>query len=145
MKFNFIILLLIIVSSSILAQPGKFAIEVIDNSSDRVGEVLTYQIKEKIRESNSLRLTYEEEVRMQIDIKTMSYEDSRALTIYAIVWILKPEGDSPIYYTSSLGYAGKDRINKVALSKVARTVKLIENLKKYVKWENPAMIIWQAM
>ncbi len=130
MKIKYLFFLFIIFTLNILAQSEKFAIEIIDNTSDNVGESLVYQIKEKIRESNSLRLTLKDEGRMQIEIKTLSYEKSQVLTIYTVIWILKPVGQLPIYYESTLGYVGIDRINNVAISLVAQTDRLIEELKK---------------
>lgn len=132
MKYK-LILLVICFNTLLLAQYEKYPVEILDNSYDRVGESLVYQIKEKLRESNSLRLTIDDENRLQIDIKTMSYEDSRVLTIYSIIWILKPVDQLPIFYDSTLGYVGSDRINNVAISIVAQTDKLLDNLRKALK------------
>jgi hypothetical protein len=75
----------------------KFKIQVVDNSSDPVGQRLVYQLKEKIRGSHSMELIPNcDNGCWRIIVHTLDKEpDGSALkanaTIFSVVWLGVPE------------------------------------------------------
>lgn len=111
-------------------------IEIVDYSEDIVGKRLVYNIKEKIRESHLMRLTYFDEPRIKVTIASIAkFEDDPSVaTIYKVVWLLADTKWSPeildytypIYLNSTFGYCGSKRVSETAEGIVADTDDMAE-------------------
>lgn len=117
------------------AQQDKAAVQVVDISTDRVGENFVYHVREHFRSSNSFYLTSANIARLMIFIQTMPHDtDSDGLvTLYSVVWTIKPEEtdefEFPLYIDGTIGYAGADAARRAASNIVAQTDKMVEQWK----------------
>jgi CMP-2-keto-3-deoxyoctulosonic acid synthetase len=108
----------------------KIAVELDHSGKDIVGQRLAYSIKEKIRQSNALRLTVAKEPRYIISIITLANSESYS-TSYSLEWILclHTNNQSPMKYfiTHNAGICGANRVKEVAEQIVAETDDIISN------------------
>ena len=101
---------------------GQVAVEVVDNSNDRVGKSLVQDVREKVKGSEALRLTTENEPRIRMVILTVDpkLDTPRAGAIYSILWLSLNRSSSgflpPIFLHSKLGYC-TDRDIKITADK----------------------------
>lgn len=116
---------------------SKVAIEIEHSGDDIVGARFVYNIKEMIRKSSALKLTYSDESRIKMIIITITYDDRHPSTacVYSVTWTLsgtwRHKGNEgvlhPLYLTGVLGTCGSDRVESVAESIVAKTDELAED------------------
>jgi len=122
MKKYFLSLLFFLSTTLFGQETLKFPIEVSHSGTDIVGERLAFAVKERIRKSESMRLTYEKEMRATIILVTLDqYNDSPGnSSCYSFVQCLDFPGQPFGYYiTSSVGYCGSSRVDEVAERLVA--------------------------
>ncbi len=124
--------------SPLFAQDDKIAVQIVDNSTDRVGENFVFHVREIFRESNSFYLTSSNVHRLMIIIQTMPHDtDSEGIvTLYSIVWTFKPKEiddfEFPLYVDGTIGYAGADVVKRAASNIVASTDKMVERWKSLI-------------
>ena len=116
------------IALAILVCPTAFAfdmpVEVSHTGDDLVGKRLVYFLKDGIQKSSSLRLTSENEPRVQIRI--ISIEDGNLdpgiSSVYSVSWLLNDTvALMPYYLASNVGYCGSDRAKYCAESLVVTT------------------------
>lgn len=137
-KFFLIFIVVFFTNNFLLAQTQQIIpVEILDLFEDNVGQRLAYKIREEIRKSNAFRLTTYDESRLQIRISSISYdEEYNAATIYSVIWLICSPETFPIYFNSTVGYAGGNRIDEVAERIVANTDKMLQDLEKLLNF-NP--------
>ena len=117
-------------------QQGQVAVEVLDQSDGMVGERLVYFVRESFRRSAAFRLTDTSEPRLQVIITTMPrFKDSpNTSAMYSVVWNLvigsDASGWTTLYMDNTLGYAGSDVAQGSAEDVVARTDKLLSQVRR---------------
>ena len=141
-KYYFIVLLLITISfitfSPINAENSQgfsaFPVEVQSNCNDSIGQRLVYEFKELVRKSNSMKLTTENESRIQVIIQSMDSDDKRPniYSIYTVIWNIVPKNGVPHYFNSVMGYCGSLVISDVASRLIAQTDEKIDFTKKII-------------
>lgn len=83
--------LLVVLSLVAISANAQIPVEVLNTSNDTVGQRLVYYLKEGIRTSSSMTLTFDERVRMQVMVVTLD-QDSRNpgySTAYSVVLVWK--------------------------------------------------------
>lgn len=119
------ILLLGIPPNKALSQTAtKTAVEVLSTSNDLAGQRLVYLIKEGIRKSSSMRLTYDDESRLQLHIVTLERnpQNPGSETVYTIAWTFKIKGEVYSYFLNNdIGFAGYLRLQEAADGEIAIT------------------------
>ncbi|GAA3720573.1 hypothetical protein GCM10022421_31040 [Oceanisphaera sediminis] len=116
----FVATLIFLISFSASAE---MPVEVIDSGSDSVGNRLIYKIKEKIRSSSSMGLTFDQtKLRMQARISTLDQNTQNPgySTAYSMVitWS-NPDTPLPYYLNHFTGYCGSTRVDSCASDVVA--------------------------
>lgn len=120
MKTGARILLPMIGVSSLWAQTPtvKTPVEVISTSNDLVGQRLVYKIKENIRASSGMELTFNTDIpRFQIIIVTIDSNPNMQgnETVYSAVFLWNgPKLAFPFYLNSDVGFSGSNRIDEAA-------------------------------
>jgi hypothetical protein len=117
-------------------KPVKFKIQVVDNSSDLVGQRLVYELKEKIRASQSMDLIPNcDNGCWRIIIYTLDKEpDDSALkgraTVFSVIWLGMPQNQpgTALFLDSSIGYCGGQRVAETAENIVAQTDRLFSKM-----------------
>ena len=102
---------------------AEMPMEVISTADDPVGRQLVYAVKEKIRQSSSMEITFDStETRMQTYMVTMDqYRDNPGVsTVYSVVvtWN-NPEQPFPFFLTQYTGYCGASKVESCAADVVA--------------------------
>jgi len=136
------ILFIILICTTIISAQGnlKFPVEVSHSGIDIVGGRLAFAIKERIRKSESLQLSYSQELRIVIILITLDqYKDQPGTSsCYSFTLCLDDPNQLFRYYiTSSVGYCGSSRVDEVAEGFVADTDKEIERLLKLANQSQP--------
>jgi len=132
----FILLLGLPLNKTLAQTETKTAVEVSASSNDLVGQRLVYQIKEGIRKSSNMRLTYDDESRLQLLIITLERDQINpgSSTIYSITWTYKMKGELlPYFVDNVLGTVGSMHVQEVADDKVAKTDDELERLMTFLK------------
>ena len=117
-------------------QQSPVAVEVVDGSEGMVGERLVYFVRESFRRSTAFRLTDTSEPRMQVIVSTMPrLKDSpNTSAMYCVIWNLvvgsEASGWTTFYMDNTLGYAGSDVVERSAENVVARTDKLLSQVRR---------------
>lgn len=118
---------ILIVATVLISIPlGSLAqvpVQVIETSEDPVGQRLTYNIKEEIRESQGLTIAHDlQSQRMQFRIVTLDQNPSLPgnSTVYSavILWV-NPNIALPVFLDQQVGYCGSIRVEECAESLVA--------------------------
>ena len=121
-------ILLVLLPTLCFAQPNtRIPVEVdIVSVTDRIGDLLAYEVKEGIRRSSTMRLTYDIEPRIRIILHTMAEygEDSHLACALAVVWVLDRPDDMNIFLGCNLCYCGVDAVEANAKAIVANTDEL---------------------
>lgn len=129
---GFIIVVMALATVALSAESPKPKVEVVDHSSDPVGERLVYNIKEKIRSSLSLDLTSDQKSsHLRLIITTTDKEPNAKgnATIFSVVWVVIFKDDPlPRFLDSTIGYCGTTRIAESAENVLASTDKLISSM-----------------
>ena len=96
-------------------------LEVEDSSKDSVGGRLIYQVKEKVRASSSLKLTYDTSTpRLQARFVTLDGNKNGRSTVYSLVLTWDRGDDSlPLYLTQVTGLCGSSLVSECADDLVA--------------------------
>ncbi|MFW6026788.1 MAG: hypothetical protein ACOCRX_10645 [Candidatus Woesearchaeota archaeon] len=139
-KSFFLIFLLLFMVFSVICYATedeyKFPVEVINATGERDSSILSnifvYEIKEIIRNSNTMRLSSENEPKIIIQIQTLPRfeEDPEISIIYSAVYLFYLNNlTTPYYYDSSLGFCGRDVYKESAKNIVVILDNLIEELK----------------
>jgi len=118
---------LLLLHSLVLAQaPMDVHVESSVNSNDRVGPRLVYVIREKLRESNGLRLIDDKNnALIRLSIATLDPDingnNAGERTAYSIAFTFRPpDRDVELFLTHSVGTCGRDRIEYCALGIVSQ-------------------------
>ena len=118
MKYVLAILFALVSITARAAMP----VEVTSNAKDMVGSQLVYAVKENIRRSDSMKLTYSDKsYRLHVRFVTLdpSTNQSGYSTIYSLVITFDNPNSIPLYLTSEVGTCGANRVNECAGSLVA--------------------------
>jgi hypothetical protein len=96
--------------------------EVIESADDTVGSRLVYAVKEKIRSSSSLEITFDKTIyRMQARFVTLDGNDSggRSTTYSMVLTFAKGDEGLPLYLDQITGVCGSSRVQECADGLVA--------------------------
>ncbi len=127
-----IFIAVLITTITISAQQQKIPVFINYSGEDLVGEKLFYVIKEEIRKSSSMELSYNIENSLVLNIVSTDYDANSPgnACVYSIAWCVQFSLSLPqYYYTSSVGSCGLDRVEDVAGRLVAMTDDKIAQLK----------------
>lgn len=135
-KILFLILIVILFFSfPINAQTNKYPVEIIENfendGEQTLAKLFTYEIKESIRESNTMKLNNGTGKRMALLITTLPYNDfSNNAFIYSVNWIIidSNSDELPIFVNSTLGYCGRNVYEEFAKSIFVQTEDLFREI-----------------
>jgi hypothetical protein len=114
-------------------KPAKFKIQIVDNSSDSIGQRLVYELKEKIRASQSMELTSNCDngcwriIVLSVDKENQNEALKGFATVFSVIWIGVadfPKG-TPLFLDSTIGYCGGQRVKETAEDIVAHTDRLL--------------------
>lgn len=125
MKFIRRIFLALVGTSQLWSQAPttKTPVEIVSTSNDLVGQRLVYKVKENIRASNAMSLTFDTNIpRFQICIVTIDNNPNvqGGETAYSAVFLWNgPTLAFPFYLNSDVGFSGSARIDEAAQSIVA--------------------------
>lgn len=122
---------------------AQINIYVQDDSEDRVGGRLVYEIKEELSSSSFFNLySYKpkDKTILVMVVMTMDKNDNNAYagsaTMYAVVWYANDPKDAfPSLLNHTMGYCGKDRVEEAAKNLVAKTKKFLDELYDYYNRE----------
>ena len=124
-----IVMPLILVTASILAQ---VPVQVLETSEDSVGQRLTYNLKEQIRESRGLQIARDlQSQRMQFRIVTLDQNPSSPgnSTVYSAVTLwANPNVALPVFLDQQVGYCGSNRVDECAEALVASISKQADQI-----------------
>ena len=103
---------------------AQMQIEVNATAPDQVGQRLVYAVKEGIRTSSSLALTFDQnKPRMQVNVVTLDQSASAPgfSTVYSVVILWNNPGNQifPYYLMQYAGFCGSSRVKECADSLVA--------------------------
>jgi len=132
-KNIFITLAVIFSAISIDAQINVY---ISNTSKDIVGSRLAYKIKENIRKSSGMQLVpAENESVIQIRMVTLDPGNNGNSTVYSVVWTITQLTNlsAKLYWTSSVGTCGSNRVDEVSESLVAQTDDIIDELLETVR------------
>lgn len=120
---RFLLVILLTSFSGICA--AVMPVEVDATADDPVGRQLVFHVKENIRTSSSMKLSFDgSKARLQVHILTLDQSrDSPGIsTAYSVVITWKiPDQPFPLYLTQYTGYCGADRVRSCAEGIVANT------------------------
>lgn len=107
---------------------AEMPVEIVSTAPDTVGQRLVFGLKEGIRSSTSLGLSYDKsKPRLQVNIVTLDQNPSNPgySTVYAVVVVWNnPNQGFPLYLNQYVGYCGSNRVRECAdsiLSVVSET------------------------
>ncbi len=133
MKYRLILLLILLYSITKAQNYDVLSVEFRHTGDDAVGTRLAYNVREEIRDSKSMNLTYDDDkVRMQLILVTLEPGNSNSYsTVYSATWVWNnPEQPFPFYITSVVGTCGTSRVSEVAQDLVAQTDKHLNDLRR---------------
>lgn len=109
-------------------------VEIVQTTSDSVGQRLVYYVKEDIRASDSMTLTFNEKIpRLQVQIVTIDENPANPgySTAYSFVVLWEnPKELFPFFLNNYVGYCGADRVRACASDLVAN---ISENSDEIIK------------
>jgi len=118
-------------SASAAGGESKAHIGVISTAEDTVGSQLVYKIKEGLRSSKGMTLASPDESVVQLRVITLDPDDNTGRrTIYSVVWTVPQftNKSAKLYWTSSVGICGANRISSCAESLIAETDKVVSEV-----------------
>jgi hypothetical protein len=127
---------LLFLSSQAHAATTAMPVEIISTGDDAVGQRLIYAVKEKIRSSSSLQLTFNQtKPRIQVYIGTMDLTgnglESSVATSFSIAIAFKDSNRPlPLLLDNFPGYCGTSRVNEEADSIVAAISEQVDYILK---------------
>lgn len=111
-----------LIGSATLAE-AKMPVEINNTTPDTVGQRLVYALKEGIRTSSSLDITFDSsKPRLQVKVVTLDTDvkGSGYSTTYSVVILWNnPDNFAPFYLTQYVGYCGTSRVVECANGLVA--------------------------
>ncbi len=119
------ILRFVVISGFLIAEAvfAEMPVEVISRTPDTVGQRLVFAMKEGIRTSASLGISFDQtKPRMQVNVVTLDQNSSNPgySTTYSLVILWdNPEQVFPFYLTQYVGYCGSNRVRECADDLVA--------------------------
>lgn len=117
------VLVFLLVSFAGRAVASGMPVEVVGKASDTVGGELLYAVKERIRSSRSLALTFDQrEPRLQVLIVTLDPTNRKTgqMTVYSVVITWKnPSQPYPLFLNSLVGSTGGTYVDRAAEAIVA--------------------------
>ncbi|HEY4283140.1 MAG TPA: hypothetical protein VGM62_08750 [Chthoniobacterales bacterium] len=117
-------------------EPTPLHIQVVNQAADNVGDRLVSQVKEKIRESHSMKLVPDNKqercVRLIIttaDKEPNSEELKGNATIFSAIWVILVENDlsHPRFLGSTTGSCGGKQVTETAANIVAQTDRIVNS------------------
>ena len=113
---------------------AEMPIEIISTTPDVVGQRLVFALKEGIRSSSSLGISFDQsKARMQVNVVTLDQSTSSPgySTVYAVVILWNnPAQPFPFYLTQYVGYCGSSRVRECADGLVANISEQSDSLLK---------------
>jgi hypothetical protein len=105
------------------AAEAKMPVEIGGTTPDTVGQRLVYALKEGIRTSSSLDLTFaSNQPRLQVKVVTLDTDmkgTGYSTTYSAVILWNNPKNIAPFYLTQYVGYCGSSRVVECASGLVA--------------------------
>src|SRR4051812_25699229 len=117
-------------------EPTPLRIQVVNQAADSVGDRLVNQVKEKIRESHSMKLVPDNKqercVRLIItttDKEANSPELKGRAAIFSAIWVILVEDDlsHPRFLDSTTGSCGGKQVTETAANIVAQTDRIVNS------------------
>jgi hypothetical protein len=113
---------------------AEMPVEIISTAPDVVGQRLVFALKEGIRSSSSLGISFDQsKARMQVNVVTLDQSTSSPgySTVYAVVILWNnPTQAFPLYLTQYVGYCGSSRVRECADGLVANVSEQSDGLLK---------------
>ena len=113
---------------------AEMPVEIKSTTPDSVGQRLVFALKESIRSSTSLGISFDQsKPRMQVNIVTLDQNttDSGYSTAYAMVILWNnPAAPFPFYLTHIVGYCGTSRVRECADNLIAHISEQADSLLK---------------
>jgi hypothetical protein len=117
----------------VYGQNFRHPVEIMETAPDTVGSRLAYQVKEHIQKSASMRLTYENDDRLQVRLVTLDpYANdpplAGILTVFSVVytWMNAKYMIMPYFMTQFVGPCGANRVQECAEIITAKAYAQIE-------------------
>jgi hypothetical protein len=101
------------------------------NGGDPVGGKLAYQLREIIRNSQSMELTYATGTRFIMQLSSFATDDDNPSisTTYSVTYLIQVEGQLlPYYINGTFGSLGRDRVKEQAESIIASFDQLVASM-----------------
>src|SRR5882762_412936 len=115
----------------------RVAVEIAAQSDpdDSVGQRLVFQLREAVRRSAAFTLTIGDEPRIRLVIRTMNRlpDQPNISSIYSVVWVGQGKDTLPVYLDSTIGFAGSAVLQSSAETILARTDKLVFDLRRLIQ------------
>lgn len=117
-------------------EPIPLRIQVVNQAADSVGDRLVNQVKEKIRESHTMKLVPDnkQERCVRLIITTMDKEPNStelkgSATIFTAIWVILLEEDlsHPRFLGSTTGSCGGKQVTETAADIVAQTDRVVNS------------------
>jgi len=113
---------------------AEMPVEINSTTPDVVGQRLVFALKEGIRSSSSLGISFDQsKPRMQVNVVTLdqSTTSSGYSTVYAVVILWNnPAQPFPLYLTQFVGYCGSNRVRECADGLVANVSEQADGMLK---------------
>ena len=123
------------------AASAEMPVEVISTTPDMVGQRLVYYLKEGIRSSSSLGISFDQKkVRMQVNVVTLDQSQTYPgySTVYSVVILWNnPAQPFPFYLNQYVGYCGSDRIHECADGLVANVSEQADDVLRAFRAASP--------
>jgi hypothetical protein len=129
--------LAVILLASTSSAWAEMLVEINSTSNDTVGQRLVYYLKEGIRSSSSLGISFDQkQARLQVNVVTLD-QDTRIpgySTVYSVVILWNnPEKPFPFYLNQLVGYCGSGRVRECADGLVANVSEQADNIIRLLK------------
>jgi len=128
--------LLALLFHSLAAAQSPVDVHISSDTVDAIGRQFTYEIREKIRASNGLRLAdRSSDALIRLNIVTLNPDENREnRTIYSIVFTARTlDRDTNIYLNNIVGVCGRSKIESCAQEMVAVTDSLAIQVKGIIR------------
>ena len=125
---HFCLALLILIPTSGYAQSR---VSVNGHAEGSVGKNLIYQVEREIEDHGDMILTdKDEEHIMTLEIRALPHtEGSDDATAYSVTWtVADPDSEAELFWGSTVGYAGYERVEDSARQLVRRTDESLDTL-----------------
>lgn len=138
--FRLITLLSLVSPNPVFAKEfGLAQIYVNSDASDSVGRQVLYEYKEAIHRSGVMKIANTEEKAgykvffNSIELKTNATSGDGYSTVFSMNWTINFPQCSGLYWSSTVGYCGIDRVKDCAADLVSQTERVVSEFRKIIE------------